>query len=88
MVTVRVEYDLDINEIIDRITHVVLSYGEGLPTSRTGALKIARQHCRENGLTKERWGEEHDQDDWAMYRADVAERMRLLFPRLSDEISG
>lgn len=87
MFTLRVAYNLDINEIIDRITVGVIGYGDDLPRSRTAALAIARRHCKEYGRVKERWDQGCDADDWAMYRRDVADRIRLIFPDLSNEIT-
>lgn len=86
MFTVRAQYDLDINELIDRITARMFDYGEDLPRTQSAALTMARAHCQEYGRSAEVWGEGHD--DWTDYREDVADRMRLIFPDIADEISS
>jgi hypothetical protein len=85
MFTIRAQYDLDINELIDRITARIFDYGDNLPQSQAAALKMARDHCAEYGNSQEKWSD--DCDDWDEYRADVADRMRLIFPQLAGEIA-
>lgn len=82
---VRARFDLDVNDLIDRVTDQITMDSRERPTSRAGALKIARAHCAEHGDSRILYWEHHN--DWSQLRAPVTDTVRRLFPELADEIT-
>lgn len=85
MFTVRARFDIDVNELINRITEQISMFGDDMPTSRAAALDLARRHCTQFGSSREPWGE--DDEDWPANRAVVCDCIRQIFPELAREIT-
>ncbi len=85
MFTVRARFDIDVNELINRITEQISMFGDDMPTSRAAALDLARRHCTQFGRSREPWGE--DDEDWPANRAVVCDCIRQIFPELAREIT-
>ncbi|WP_109523709.1 MULTISPECIES: hypothetical protein [Nocardia] len=84
VVSLRVQFDIDVNQVIDCVAVQMGSYGDELPTSRTQMLKLARRYLYDNGYVDGISGE--DFDDWDQTRAAVAARVGELFPELAGQI--